>query len=390
MQFKPLHEVTELTYTVTHHADAGQLGKRLDHFLCERHRSRSREAIQRAIQEGLVTLERNQSQHLSAGRAKPSTLLIPGDIIKVLTHRKPEPHVSFDYQVLHQDAVLLIIDKPAQLPVHPAGRYFFNTLLIHLRTEGHRKLEISANREFFLPHRIDKETSGVLVLTRTTESCAHIVAQFAGRQTEKTYLAVVYGHPEQDEFTVDAPLRRDPKSLIGLKMMTTSADDPLGQNAFTQFRVRERVTNAFGKFSLVECYPKTGRQHQIRVHLEKTGHPIVGDKLYGIEESLSVGFYERKHLTSEAQHRLILPRHALHAHRLSFLHPITQKPHTAESPLPKDLADFLRDQTRKTLSTWHETVSDANFASDLPQSDGDPTEDFSLDLENSFNDAAIE
>ncbi len=353
MQFKPLHEVTELTYTVTHHADSGQLGKRLDHFLCERHRSRSREAIQRAITDGLVTIERTQSQHLSAGKAKPSTLLIPGDIVKVLTHRKPEPPVSFDYRVLHQDDVLLIIDKPAQLPVHPAGRYFFNTLLIHLRTEGHRKLEITANREFFLPHRIDKETSGVLVLTRTTESCAHIVAQFAQRQTEKTYLALVYGHPSADTFSVDAPLKRDPHSLIGLKMTVTDSNDPLAQSAITQFRVKERFTNFFGKFSIIECFPKTGRQHQIRVHLEAAGHPIVGDKLYGIDEKLSVGFYERKHLTSEAQHRLILPRHALHAHKLKFVHPTSRKTHEAVSELPIDLSNFVRDASGKTLATWN-------------------------------------
>jgi len=331
------HSLTSDQYLVTHSVGPNQHGIRLDAFLKERYRKRSRQQLKRAISAGVITIRRNQGPHLKVGRPKASYQLIPGDEVLVLTERKPEPEVCFDYQILFEDDVLYVINKPANLPVHPAGRYFFNTLLVHLKTKGYRD-PLSAEREYYLAHRIDKETSGVLVLTKDKDVCAHITRQFAERTTRKRYLAITHGIcPE--EFTVDLAIKRNTQSLIELKMITAPESEG-GQTAFTHFK---RIS-VCGRFSLVECFPKTGRQHQIRVHLEAAGFPIVGDKLYGMPESEAVRFYERKHLTPEAQARLLIPRHALHASSLQFIHPLTRKMMEFSAPLPPDLELFLEQQ----------------------------------------------
>jgi 23S rRNA pseudouridine1911/1915/1917 synthase len=328
---------SEDEYLVTHTVDRYQTGIRLDAFLKERYRKRSREVLKRAIDEGCITLQRNQSPHLSVGRLKPSTQLIAGDEVLVLSERKPEPPVSFDYTILYEDEVLFIINKPANLPVHPAGRYFFNTLLVHLRTQGHLT-PLKAQREYFLVHRIDKETSGVLVLAKERSVCAKLSRQFADRTTEKRYLAVVRGLTPES-FSVDKGIKRSTTSRVELKM-TTATEEEGGQPAFTHF---ERL-GVYGDFSLVECFPKTGRQHQIRLHLDSVGHPIVGDKLYGMDEDEAFRFFERQFISPEAEAKLLLPRHALHAAGIRFEHPITGLRVDFSSPLPADLQKFLDQQ----------------------------------------------
>lgn len=329
---------SENHYLVTHYVDRGQTGIRLDAFLKERYRKRSREAIQRAIEEGAITVERRQGPHLTVGKLKPSSQLIGGDEVLVLTEKKPEPAVCFDYRIIHEDEGLFIIDKPANLPVHPAGRYFFNTLLVHLRTEGHRK-PLKAEREFFLVHRIDKETSGILVLAKDREVCAHLTRQFAERKTEKRYLAIVRGETPE-KFTVDLAMKRSTDSVIEVRMVPAPVEEG-GLPAHTDFKRLSVHTNRHGTFSVVECFPKTGRQHQIRVHLDAVGHPILGDKLYGMPEEEALRYYERKHLTPEAEARLIIPRHALHAAGIRFVHPLTGEFREYSSPLPADLQRFL-------------------------------------------------
>jgi 23S rRNA pseudouridine1911/1915/1917 synthase len=330
---------SENEYIVTHTVDRNQTGIRLDAFLKERYRKRSRESLKRAIDEGAINLERRQSPHLSVGRLKPSTQLIGGDEVLVVSERKPEPPVNFDYRVLFEDDVLFVIEKPANLPVHPAGRYFFNTLLVHLRTQGHRNPLLKAEREYFLVHRIDKETSGVLVLSKDRAVCANLAQQFADRTTEKRYLAIARG-VTPEEFVVDAAMKRSTVSRVELKMMIAPEEDG-GQSAQTAFTRLGVYKNASGEFSLVECRPKTGRQHQIRLHLEHAGHPIVGDKLYGMDEDEAYRFFERQFISPEAQAKLLLPRHALHATAIRFEHPITGLRVQFDCPLPADLQEFL-------------------------------------------------
>jgi 23S rRNA pseudouridine1911/1915/1917 synthase len=333
--------LTDTHYLVTY--EVRQNGVRLDAFLKARYRKRSREQVKKAIESGAITIQRTQGPHLTVGRLKPSLQLILGDEVAVLTEKKIEPDVSFDYRVVYEDAALFIIDKPANLPVHPAGRYFFNTLLTHLKTQGH-KTALKADVEWFLVHRIDKETSGVLCLCKEKEAGANLTAQFAERRTEKTYLAIARGVTPQ-QFTMDLAMKRATDSSISLKMMIAPESEG-GQSAVTRFeRLGIYRHPLHGDFSLVKCFPRTGRQHQIRLHLEAAGHPIVGDKLYGIPEEEALRFFERMRLTPEAEAKLILRRHALHAAEIRFQHPVSRQPMTFSSPLPPDLQSFLDEMT---------------------------------------------
>ncbi|MEK7691294.1 MAG: RluA family pseudouridine synthase [Bdellovibrionota bacterium] len=338
------HTYTSDHYIVSYQVRPGEDGIRLDSYLKKLYRKRSREAIQRAIDEGSVVIRRQQSPHLHLGKIRASSQVITGDEILVTSIRKTEPTVSFDYRILFEDTDLLIIDKPPNLPVHPAGRYFFNTLLTHLRTHGHRTPLPGAQdhrpEDYFLVHRIDKETSGILVMARNARACAALVYQFATRKTAKRYLAITHG-TTQEAFSNDRGIIRDAKSAIGLKMRAAdTAQEPEAQAAFTEFR--RLSVHQGGAYSLVECLPRTGRQHQIRVHLDDLGHGIVGDKLYGLPEGSSLPFFERGIPTPEAMARLKLPRHALHAAGIGFLHPTTGKELTFDSPLPTDLEEFLK------------------------------------------------
>jgi 23S rRNA pseudouridine1911/1915/1917 synthase len=366
-----------VSHTVTPKAD----GERLDAFLKRYYRKRSREQIKRAIESGAVEVLRTGLHH-SVGRLKPSSQLLSGDQIIVTSPRKPEPEVSFDYKVLFEDDVLLVIEKPGNLPVHPAGRFYFNTLLIHLRTAGFTR-PMSADREFYLVHRIDRETSGILVLAKERTVATHLIRQFADRKTEKFYLAIARGRPEQEEFVSELPLGRSKDSPIKLKMGVVP-ESAGGQSALTSFCTLKTVERPRGPFSLIACFPKTGRQHQIRVHLAEAGHPIVGDKLYSISDFHALTLFQPedparvKHnpipetfnddfethvevetdtyfsvprqLTPEMEARLILPRHALHAAGIRFQHPNTGEMLEFRSRLPKDLREFLGLSTDPEVS----------------------------------------
>lgn len=371
------HELFASEYLVTHQVGASEEGLRLDRFLKGRYSRRSREQIQKAIAEGAITVIR---PHAQVGKLKPSTALLLNDEVQVLSERKPEPEVNFDYRVLYEDPNLFVIEKPSNLPVHPAGRYFFNTLLIHLKTQGFTR-PLSADREFFLVHRIDKETSGILVLAKEREMCAALTRQFARRETEKRYLAVCNGVIERDDFTVDAAVDNDKRSRLGLKMAVTPESEG-GYPALTRVRVLHRKE----RFTLVECFPKTGRQHQIRVHLDHVGHALVGDKIYGIPDDVSAKHFDRKtseyfrklrglpaldaqelDFPTELRGRLHLPRHALHAAGLRFKHPLSEEWVQFTSDLPDDLAGFYWKQAgagRESLreSAWGSNPGDQSFS----------------------------
>lgn len=342
---KTVVSVTDELFLVSHAVTASDETARLDQFLKSRYRKRSRESIQRAIEAGSITVVRTAGSHLPIGRLKPATPLVVGDQVLIQTPRKSEPSVNFDYRVLFEDEWMVVVDKPPNLPVHPAGRYYHNTLLIHLRTKGHT-LPLDADREFFLAHRIDRETSGVLVLTKDGDSCAKITRQFAERKTEKVYWALVRGRTP-DAFSCDRSVRKDGSSIVGLKMQACEPK-PEGSieadegSAFTEFETMKRYFSPrYGMFSLVRCIPRTGRQHQIRVHLADLGHPIVGDKLYGIDENIVSRYLETRYLSAELEEKLILPRHALHAAELTIKHPVTRQDLTFKAELPRDLAEFI-------------------------------------------------
>jgi len=333
---------------------------RLDSFLKEKFSHRSREQLKKVISSGVVSVKRNQA----VGKLKPSFQLLAGDKIQVISKRNAEPEVNFDYKVIYEDEALLVINKPGNLPVHPAGSYYFHTLLIHLRTKGFTQ-EPKETQQYYLPHRIDKETSGIIVLCKTPEHCANLTHQFASRVPKKRYLAICYGKFNETSFNVNSPMKRAVNSKIRLKMQITNHDDNDALSAQTDFK----VLSAGNHFSLVECFPKTGRQHQIRVHLESIGHPIVGDKLYSLPESEAVLFYEipqekyqlkdkdnpyvlaPRMVKPQIHKKLILQRQALHASEIEFKHPISGETVKFKADLADDLKKHL--QKAEGLSNDH-------------------------------------
>lgn len=336
------HETTADSYLVTWTVEPGEGGQRLDHFLKEKYRKLSREYLQKAIKEGRVTLNSSTS--------KPSRLLKVGEKVHVLSTRGKEPKVDFGYTVLHEDEHILVVDKPGNLPVHPTGRYFFHTLLTQLRVENGN--EVNQKKEFWLVHRIDRETSGVLVLGKTSAAAADLTRQWEKRETAKEYLAIVRGNVEKDSFEIDAPLGRHTSSQIKLKMNVVEMG-PDGEPLFLPksevmpSRTGIEVLERLGRYTVVRCKPHTGRQHQIRVHLWHVGHPICGDKLYGPDDAFflqSTSGYD--FATMEVEPGVPLTRHALHAHKLGFRHPATGELLEFYSPLPRELAEFL-EKVRK-------------------------------------------
>lgn len=325
-------ELTENVYTVIHTVDNSHDGSRVDLFLKKCFRTKSRAFIQRSIDDG--TIELSPRQKAQTPRLKASTVLISGDEIKVhITRDRPEPIVDFNYDILFEDDDLLVINKTGNLPVHPAGRFFFNTLLTHLRTV--RAEDVKQGKDFYLVHRIDRETSGVMVIAKKSAVARALVAQFYDHEVIKQYYAVVMGRAPQEEFVVEKNMKNDDASSVRLKMKTCDSSE--GMTAKTRFRVVARGP----RFDLLECFPETGRQHQIRVHLASEGLPLVGDKLYAGYDHLFLNFIYDGIFTDEMMRALHSKRHALHAHRLAFRHPVSHEMLTFSTPLPKDLQDIF-------------------------------------------------
>jgi 23S rRNA pseudouridine1911/1915/1917 synthase len=271
----------------------------------------------------------------------------------VMLWRAPwdETQVPTDVPILYEDEYLLAVDKPALLPVHPTARYHKNTLI--------NVLKASRPGEFLsLAHRIDRETSGVLLVAKSAASDRAIKKVIENRGIEKTYLAMTWGVPDRergpavgatvtpaprdgpDAFRFERSLELDPTSSYRVKMRLGVSEDAL--TASTRFKVeatREPSRAGTEPYARVRCELETGRQHQIRVHLAALGAPIVGDKLYGPDETCFARGADGE-LTEDDLVGLELPRHALHAARLAFVHPMTNAPIVVEAPFPADLAAF--------------------------------------------------
>ena len=291
-------------------------GWRLDHFLKRRIGRLSRTRIQSIIGDQIF---------FSDGRtARPAASVRAGETIRLRRPAPVEPPVPRDFGILYQDESLMVIDKPAGLPMHTTAKFWRNTLTALLR-------ERYPDEQMEVAHRIDRETSGVLLIARGRKMASFLTRAFARRAVDKTYLALVKGQPP-DRGRIERPLKLlDTKSHV---MMGVAAD---GLPAVTTFEVVRR----FADHALCAAHPETGRQHQIRVHFQSIGHPIVGDKLYGAGEELFMRSCDQG-VTPELLALFDgLPRHALHAHRLTFPHPVSRAPVTVESPLPPDLTDYI-------------------------------------------------
>jgi 23S rRNA pseudouridine1911/1915/1917 synthase len=309
--------------------EADAEGVRLDVFLVRRLPDLSRARVQAVIAGSGASVD---------GRAaRPSQRLKAGASVSVVLP-DPEPAEpaaeDIPLRVLHEDAHLLVIDKPAGLVVHPgagtASGTLVNALLHHVR-------DLSGIGGVLRPgivHRLDKGTSGLIVVAKDDATHRALARQFAQRAVRKEYQAVVLGVPSRGQGEIDRRIGRDP-----VHRRRMAVDAPRSRTARTSYAVRERLDGA----ALLDVRIHTGRTHQIRVHLASIGHPVAGDDLYGGRRASS----SRRPEAREAL--LALPRPALHASRLEFEHPATGVPVRADSPLPPDLAALVEALRVRTV-----------------------------------------
>jgi 23S rRNA pseudouridine1911/1915/1917 synthase len=295
-------------------------GLRLDRFLAGASRGWSRSQVARWIEAGLVT--RNGAP------TRASHLVHPGDRIEVAV---PPPAPSdlqpqeLPLEILYEDSHLIAINKAPGMVIHPAAGNpdgtIVNALLAHCRDLS----GVGGVERPGIVHRLDKDTSGVLVAAKTDAAHRALSLAFRWRTTDKRYLAVVYGAPKADEGAVDGPIARHPSERKRMAVV------PGGRAARTLWSVRERFAGA----ALVECRPVTGRTHQIRVHLAHAGYALVGDQVYAGRQWRAIADPQL------AERCRDFPRQALHAWRLTIQHPATGEPITFEAPLPPDLEELL-------------------------------------------------
>src|SRR6266568_7193994 len=246
------------------------------------------------------------------------------------------PHHSLHFNIVDETDECVVVDKQPFLLIHPTKPNGAPTLGKELREL--LAFEIASGGQVSIVNRLDRETSGLVLVAKTAAAARRFGLLMQKQRLGKEYLAIVWGWPEWERKTVDAPLDRQAKhqqSSIWLKQMI----HPAGAPAQTELHVERRFvksTTAGDKFSLIRAIPRTGRTHQIRVHLSSVDHPIVGDKIYGPDEQLYLRFIETG-WTSELEQRLLLPRHALHSAKLAI-----EGECEWNSPLPVDLAGFIR------------------------------------------------
>ncbi len=295
-------------------------GLRLDRFLAGSGHGWSRSQVARWIAEGHVT--RN------GAASKPAQFLQTGDVIEVLP---PPPTASelvpqaMPLEVLFEDEHMIVINKPPGLVIHPAAGNpdgtLVNALLAHCRDLS----GVGGVERPGIVHRLDKDTSGALVVAKSDAAHRALSLAFRWRTTDKRYLAVVYGEPKGDEGVVDAPIARHPTER---KRMAVVAG---GRQARTLYWVRERL----GGCALLECRIVTGRTHQVRVHMAHVGHALVGDPVYAGRQWRAIA------AAAAAEACRSFPRQALHAWKLTITHPATGAPMTFEAPLPLDMEGLL-------------------------------------------------
>ena len=303
-------------------------GWRLDAYLAQK--------IRRLTPEKIAFIIAHRLEHDGPAPLAPESIVAPGLRFALVREVEPEPDTPMDFGVIHDDGALLVVDKPAGLPVHPTARYFAHTFtaLARARFPG-RKVDPA--------HRLDRETSGLLACGSAPEHTGALKRSFAQGRVAKSYLALVEGSPADDAFEVEAALALTGASAVRVRMHVAAS----GQAARTRFQVLGRRRAPDGApVALLACHPETGRQHQIRAHLQHAGQILVGDKIYGHDEAIFDRF-TRKAMTADDQARLRLPRQALHAWRLELPHPVTRQRVAFESPLAADLEAFWESCYRR-------------------------------------------
>ena len=309
-------------------ADKGQEPLRVDKFLMNRIENSTRNKIQNAAKNGFIFV--NQKSVKSNYKVKP------GDITKVMFLHPPYENLliaeEMSLNIVYEDTSLLVINKPPGIVVHPGHGNYSGTLLNGL-IYHFKNLPSNKDGRPGLVHRIDKDTSGLLVIAKTEFSMTNLAKQFYLKSSKRKYHALVWGSVQNDEGIINENLARDPKNRL---IMSVPEDKDFGKNAVTHYKVLER----FNYVTLIECQLETGRTHQIRAHMKFIGHPIFNDKRYGGDKILK-GTIFNKYKQFVQNCFKILPRQALHAKTLGFLHPKSNKEMIFESDLPDDFTKCL-------------------------------------------------
>jgi 23S rRNA pseudouridine1911/1915/1917 synthase len=318
-------------------------GQRLDHFLAMQIEGVSRSRVQLLIGQGDVLVD--------GEREKASLKLRGGERIEI----KGEPHPAplkatpedIPLDVVYEDADLAVVNKPAGMMVHAGSGQnedarsrgtLVNALLYRFKALSSTGGDLRPG----IVHRLDKDTSGLIVVAKNDRAHATLGEMFSGRHIAKTYIALVQGAVERDKGTVNSAVSRDP---VRRTRMTTHPNEN-ARSAVSHYEVTRRIASRFGKFTLVKVRIETGRTHQIRVHMASIGHPVVGDTLYGgagqLTDQVAAQAAQSKAARRKAEpERLRLGRNFLHAARLEFEHPKTGKPLQLDAPLPVELEGFL-------------------------------------------------
>jgi 23S rRNA pseudouridine1911/1915/1917 synthase len=289
--------------------EASEAGQRLDHWIHSRMPEYSRARIQEWIKAGRASVNGTPARASQAVRAGDAIDVEPAELAPLKATAEDIP-----LRVLYEDASVVAIDKPAGMVVHAGAGVHSGTLVNALLHRFEQLSGVGGELRPGIVHRLDRFTSGVLLVAKNDAAHRNLAAQFSSRQVEKVYLALVQGRVKQESGRIERPIARDP---VRRTRMTARLSE--GRAAWSEYRVRRR----FGKYTLLEVRIGTGRTHQIRVHLASIGHPVAGDTLYGAQAQASLG------------------RFFLHAHRIRFRSPATGEEVTVESPLPEELEKWM-------------------------------------------------
>lgn len=331
-------EEKELFVQYTFKVDRKQSPLRIDRFLVDRIEGVSRSRIQTAIESGCV--------EVNGQKAKANYKVRPLDEVEVLSFEEPVVHEllpeNIPVNIVYEDDQLIVVNKTPNMVVHPGvGNYtgtLVNALLYHFQVNNK-----DMKSRPHLAHRIDKDTSGILVVAKNEKALAFLQEQFAKRTSKRTYKAIVWGSFEEKEGTIEGAITRNPSDR---KKFMVTHEEGLGKHAITHYKVLEDFTYV----SLVECRLETGRTHQIRVHMKYTGHTLFSDSFYGGDRILKgVVFSKYKQFIENCFKAL--PRQALHAESLGFVHPATGEEMFFTSELPDDFQHVL-DKWRKISAAY--------------------------------------
>ena len=334
-------------------------GRRLDHFIATQLEGVSRSRVQLLLDQGDVSV--------NGAQAKASLKLRGGEQILITGEPHPAPLKAtpqdIPLDVIFEDKHFAVVNKPAGMMVHAGAgetedarnsNTLVNALLFRFKA-------LSATGGDLRPgivHRLDKDTSGLIVVAKNDTAHTALAELFSTRQISKTYVALVHGSIERKKGTINAAVSRDP--VRRTRMTTRPADN--ARSAISHYEVVRRLDTRFGKFTLVRVRIETGRTHQIRVHMASIGHPVVGDTVYGASSQLTdqvaaQAAPSRSARRNSQPERLRLDRNFLHAAQLAFTHPITGKPLELEAPLPTELETFLVQLEQGRTDSVNTTVT---------------------------------